>query len=233
MSCVRIWPRRGHRYCESGASHRVVAVADWRTELRRVWTGLVVALMLAACGGTSALSLTEYVNRLNVIVEQARQDYEVLVSGPHGGVLIAEGDELAAFSPQDLQVALDRVREIESTVDEATSAIDPPEPVETLHHLFFDFDNEFIAAQEALAVRAGTAADWEELSESAEMAAYRVALADDKQACIDAQSEVNAIGDQREVFADTPWIPGELKELFEVGLGCDGYPEDPGNLYRP
>ena len=85
----------------------------------------------------------------------------------------------------------------------------------------------------ALATRAGTAADWEELSGSAEMAAYRVALADDKQACIDAQSEVNAIGDQREVFADTPWIPGELKELFEIGLGCDGYPADPGDVYRP
>ncbi len=201
--------------------------------MRRVWTGLVVVLVLAACGGASEMSLTEYVNRLNVIVEQAREDYEVLVSGPHGGVLVAEGDQLADFAPQDLQVALERVREIESSVDEATSSIDPPEQVAVLHHLFFDFDSEFIAAQEALAARAGTAADWEELSDSAEMAAYRAALADDKQACIDAQSEVNAIGDQREVFADTPWIPGELKELFEIGLGCNGYPADPGDVYRP
>ena len=192
-----------------------------------------MVLVLAACGGASEMSLTEYVNRLNVIVEQARQDYEVLVSGPHGGVLVAEGDQLADFVPQDLKVALERVREIESSVDEATSSIDPPEHVAVLHHLFFDFDSEFIAAQEALAARAGTAADWEELSDSAEMAAYRVALADDKQACIDAQAEVNAIGDQREVFADTPWIPGELKELFEIGLGCDGYPADPGDVYRP
>ena len=201
-------------------------------ELRRVWSGLVAVLLLAACGTGGELSLTEYVNRLNVIVEQARQDYQVLVSGPLGGVLVAEGEQLDDFTPQDLEAALERVREIESTVDEATSAIDPPEPVAVLHHLFFDFDSEFIAAQEALAAQAGTAADWEELSDSAEMAAYRAALADDKQACIDAQSEVNRIGDQREVFADTPWIPGELKELFEVGLGCDGYPKDPSNVYR-
>lgn len=189
--------------------------------------------MLAACGGAREVSLTEYVDRLNVIVEQARQDYEELVSSPGGGVLIATGDQLAEYTPRDLQDALERVRDIESSVDEATAAIDPPEPVATLHHLFFDFDSEFIAAQEALAARAGSAADWQELSDSAEMAAYRIALADDKQACIDAQSEVNAIGEQREVFADTPWIPGELKELFEVGLGCDGYPGDPGNIYRP
>ncbi len=125
------------------------------------------------------------------------------------------------------------MREIEGRVERATAAIDPPEPVAALHHLFFDFDSEFISAQEALAVRAGAASDWQELSDSPEMAAYRAALADDKQACVDAQSEVNAIGEQREVFAETPWIPGELKELFEVALGCDGYPEHPEDVYRP
>ena len=201
--------------------------------LRLVWTGLWVGLVLAGCGGGSELSLTEYVDQLNVIVDQARQEYEALVASPRGGVLIADGADLEGFTPQDLQFAFDRVREIEAGVDEATAAIDPPEPVAELHHLFFDFDSEFIAAQEALTVRAGTAGDWQELSDSAEMAAYRVALADDKQACMDAQSEVNAIGEQREVFADTPWIPGELKELFEVALGCDGYPDNPEDLYRP
>jgi len=206
---------------------------DWRTNVRRMWIALGVALVLAGCGGGSELSLTEYVDQLNVIVGQASQEYEELVSSPEGGVLIADRSELASYTPQDLQAAFGRVREIESRVEEATAAIDPPEPVAALHHLFFDFDSEFILAQEALAVRAGTASDWQELSDSPEMAAYRIALAEDKQACIDAQSEVNAIGEQREVFADTPWIPGELKELFEVALGCDGYPEHPEDLYRP
>jgi hypothetical protein len=65
------------------------------------------------------------------------------------------------------------------------------------------------------------------------MAAYRMALAEDKQSCIDSQAEVNAIGEQREAFAETPWIPAELKEIFEVVLGCDGYPEHPEDVYRP
>lgn len=179
------------------------------------------------------MSLAEYVDRLNVIVDQARQDYGVLVAGPQGGVLVANGEQLASFSPQDLQAALERVREIEAAVDEGTSAIDPPEQVADLHHLFFDFDGDFISAQEALAVRAGTAVDWQELSESEEMAAYRAALAADKQDCVTSQAEVNAIGEARGAFADTQWIPGELKELFEVALGCDGYPEHPGDVYRP
>ena len=130
-------------------------------------------------------------------------------------------------------MALERVREIEAEVDEATTAIDPPEPVAELHDLFFDFDSDFISAQEALAARAGTAADWSELSESPEMAAYRSALAEDKQHCFDVQAEVNTIGKQGEAFADTPWVPSALKEIFEVALGCDGYPEHPADVYRP
>lgn len=179
------------------------------------------------------MSLTEYVDSLNAIVEQARQEYQELAVGTAGGVLVAEPDQLSEFSPQDLQTALERVRQIEARVDEATAAIDPPEPVAELHNLFFDFDSGFITAQEALATRAGTAVDWNELSNTPEMIAYRTALAEDKQSCIDSQAEVNAIGERREAFAETPWIPAELKEIFEIALGCDGYPEHPEDVYRP
>ena len=64
------------------------------------------------------------------------------------------------------------------------------------------------------------------------MTAYRRALAEDKQGGLDAQAYMNAIGEQREALVDTPWIPKELKELFEVALGCDGYPEHPEDVYR-
>lgn len=88
----------------------------------------------------------------------------------------------------------------------------------------------FIAAQEALAVRAGTAKGWVELSDTAEMAAYRAALAADKQDYESTQSEVNAISEGREVFAETSWTPGELEELFEIVLGCDAYPAHPEDV---
>jgi hypothetical protein len=191
-----------------------------------------LALLITACGG-SEMTMTEYVDSLNAIVDQARQQYEELAASAESGVLAAERDELVEFAPRDLQVALVRVRQIEAFVDQSTSAIDPPEQIAELHNFFFDFDSEFISAQEALAVRAGTAIDWNELSNTPEMAAYRMALGEDKQSCIDAQAHVNAIGEQGEAFADTPWIPTELKEIFEVVLGCDGYPEHPEDVYRP
>ena len=193
---------------------------------------LCATVLLWGCGG-GEMSLTEYVEQLNAIVERARQQYETLVASPQGAVLVAEPDQLTNFAPQDLQAALEQVRQIEAEVDEATSAIDPPDQVADLHHLFFDFDGDFISSQEALAARAGTAVDWEELSTSPEMVAYRAALAKDKKECSDSQSQVNAIGEGREDFADTPWIPGELKQVFEVALGCDGYPEHPEDVYRP
>lgn len=199
---------------------------------RVVWAGAWLVLVVAACGG-GEISLPEYVERLNAIVEQARQEYGELAASPGGGVLVAEADQLADFTPQDLQAALEHVRDIETGVEEATAAIDPPERVADLHNLFFNFDSEFISTQEALAVRAGTAVDWNELSGTPEMAAYRAALAADKQDCFDSQAEVNAIGENRGAFADTSWMPTELKEIFEVALGCDGYPEHPEDVYRP
>jgi hypothetical protein len=210
-----------------------MTITEWRVCVRRVMcVGASLALLISACGG-GEMTMTEYVDSLNVIVEQARQQYETLAASTESGVLVAEPDQLSEFTPQDLQAALVHVRQIEAVVDEATSAIDPPEQVAELHNLFFDFDSEFIFAQEALAVRAGTAVDWNELSNTPEMAAYRMALAQDKQSCIDAQAHVNAIGEQREAFAETQWIPAELREIFEVALGCDGYPEHPEDVYRP
>jgi hypothetical protein len=65
------------------------------------------------------------------------------------------------------------------------------------------------------------------------MEAYRAALAKDKRECDETEAELNAIAEQREAFADTPWVPGELKGIFEAVLGCSGYPERPEDAYRP
>jgi hypothetical protein len=202
-----------------------------RMRLRRVWAGICLALVAAACGG-GEVSLTDYVGHINVAVDRAAEEYYELVASPRGKVLVAEAEQLTDFTPQDLQTALERVREIEAGLDEAVNGIEPPEEVADLHRLLFNFDSDFISAQEALAVRAGTAEDWEELSASPEMAAYRTALTEDKQHCADSEAEMNAIADRREVFADTPWIPGELKDVVEAVLGCAGYPEHPEDVYR-
>jgi hypothetical protein len=190
---------------------------------------LCVALLASGCGG-GELSLTEYVDRLNPVMVRAGQQYEELVTSPQGAVLVAEGAQLADFTPQDLQAALERLGEIEAEALEAGAAIEPPAQVADLANLLSD--DRSTSARVALAARAGSATNWEELSETPEMAAYRTALEVDKQACIDLQAKLDATA-ERGVFEDVPWIADELKEVVEAFLGCDGLPENPQDVYRP
>lgn len=197
---------------------------------------LCISVLSAGCGG-SELSLTEYVQEINAIFDRGIEQYEPLATSPEGLVLIVgqgshlgivdQGVQLTDFTPQDLQVALERVAEIQAEALEAAAAIEPPEQIADLHELYF---RELPIAE--LAVRAGTAADWYELSESAEMAAYRAALASDNEVCADFQAKLDATAD-RGVFADTPWIPDELKETVNYALGCDSLPANPEDVYRP
>jgi hypothetical protein len=150
----------------------------------------------------------------------------IVGQGSHLG-LADQGAELTDFTPHDLHVALVQVAEIQAEALGAAAAIDPPEQIAGLHDLYF---RELPIAE--LATRAGTAADWDELSESPEMAAYRDALAADNEACADFQAELDATA-ERGVFADTPWIPGELKESVNYALGCDSLPDNPQDAYRP
>jgi hypothetical protein len=189
---------------------------------------LLLVLATSACG-SSEMSLTEYVERLNAINAQGIEQYEALIASPQGGVIVAQPHQLSDYTPQDLQIALELLIEIADEVKEAADAIDPPEQVAEIHHLMFDPDFTFY--EEALAIRAGTAADWEELSASPEMAAFRGAYAEDKQQCTDLQAQLDATAGRGE-FADTPWIPQEMKEIVDAVLGCGYFPENPEDVYR-
>ncbi len=193
--------------------------------------------MTTACGGGGEMSLTEYVESIDAIFARGIQQYQELVSSPQGLVLIVgqgshlgfddQGAQLADFTPQDLHVALEQVAGIQAEALKAAAAIDPPDQIADLHALYF---RELPIAE--LAVRAGTTATWEELSESAEMTAYREALAADNRVCADIQAKLDATA-ARGVFTDTPWIPNDLKETVNYALGCDSLPEHPEDAYRP
>jgi len=200
--------------------------------MRRVCVGVLLALSIAACGG-GELSVADYVASLNSAVDTARGEYESLVTSPEGAVLIANGEQLAEYTPQDLQAALGALRDIEVGVEESIGAIQPPEEVADIHNYWFNFDSNFIPTQEALEVRAGTAADWDELSESLEMAAYRTALAKDKRVCAEFEAQLSTPEEDRDNLTDVPWIPSDMKQIVEAVLGCEGYPEHPEDVYRP
>lgn len=192
---------------------------------RFVGYAICFAVLLAGCSG-GEISLTEYVDRLNAIELQASQQ---------GDALASQAEQTDDFTPQDLQAILEGAKVIRIDVKEATDGIEPPKQVADVHNLVFDWHTRFISIEEALAVRAGTATDtavdWERLSSSPEMKAYRAAIAEGKQACTDLQAKLDAT-EERGEFADVPWIPNEMQEVVKRLLGCVWFPEHPENVYR-
>ncbi len=212
-------------------------MSRYLSRTRLVAPALLAALLAGGCGGGDELSLNEYVDRVDAVFQNGISQYEVLVATPEGKVLLVgqgdhmgfsqDGSQLSDFTPQDLHVAMERVAEIQAETLAIAADIEPPEQVAEIHEIFF---RELPIAE--LAARAGTAADWEELSASPEMAAYRTALAADNESCAEFQAQLDATAG-RGAFADTPWMPGELTEIVEYALGCGALPQNPQDAYRP
>ena len=204
---------------------------------QRVRLLLAGALLAAACGGNGEMSLTEYVDDIGAIFDQGIERYEALVTSEEGLVLIVgqgphlgfddQGAELTDFTPQDLSAALTEVAAIQDEAIEAAAAIDPPEEIAEIHALYF---RELPIAE--LAERAATATDWQELSDSPEMAAYRAALAADNEVCAEFQTRLDATA-ERGAFDELPWMPSELTEIVDYALSCDALPANPEDVYRP
>ena len=127
----------------------------------------------------------------------------------------------------DLDVVLGGLLSRAPQVLAIAAEIEPPEEIAELHALYF---RALPIAD--LAARAATARDWEELSDSEEMAAYRNALEADNQVCADFQVKLDEIA-QRGVFVDTPWMPTQLSDIADYALACDALPPSPQDAYRP
>ena len=189
--------------------------------MRRAWVGICVTVIVVASGcGGGDMSLSEYVDEMNTIGVRVAQQSDMV---------FAEAEQIA--TPSDVNAWMERVRPLRIEILEGFEGVDPPEEVADLHRLISDWMAKIIVVDEALAARASAVVGWEEFSQSSEMAAYRAALAEGKTVCTDFQAKLDATA-ARGVFADTPWIPGELKEVVDAALGCESFPENPEAVYR-
>jgi len=179
-----------------------------------------VGFLLLGCGG-GGLSLTGYVDRLNVAGDRIN---------PRAEALISELER--STTPEEVSATMERMAALRIESVESTEALDPPEQIADLHDLFLSWEKRLLPIEEAMAARAGTVSGWEEFFETDEVVAYRAALVEGKQVCIEFQTMLDATA-ERGVFADTPWLPSALSEVVEARLGCDLFPENPENVFRP
>lgn len=196
---------------------------------RLITFALGASLLLWGCG-SNELSMTEYIESVQTLVNDAGADAFELYGTPQGAVLVAEGAALESFTPQDLQWGLEQIGGLESAFLDAANDLVPPESLAEFHEQFFD--DSFTVVRVALAERAGSATSWDELNASDEMAGYRAKVASDKALCFDLEEDMHARA-ERGVFTGTPWAPDELSQIIDDVLGCDLFPEHPENMFRP
>ncbi len=167
-----------------------------------------LAVMLGGCGG-GGLSLTEYSERLQALASGMGEDFEEL------------DDRMATGTPTvvDAQDVLSRAVAIRSEFHEELVALGPPEELADLHIDLVEVHARILVAQELWTSRAETATSLDELEQSTEAVAYRDLTAESVAICAEFQARLDATTD-REVFADVPWIPGEMKQVIDVALGC-------------
>ena len=100
--------------------------------------------------------------------------------------------------------------------------LDPPDGLVDLHETALDLFSRLVDAEETLAARVTESesptgpSDWWGTPEG------KVARAVDQEAiaiCHAAQATFDAT-QEREVLADLPWIPSEMKETVRVAFGC-------------
>ncbi|MDJ0961937.1 MAG: hypothetical protein QNJ88_14885 [Acidimicrobiia bacterium] len=194
---------------------------------RRWLIGLALVLVLigSACGDDE-LTLTEYVEQVNAAAT---------VASARGAELVRDAAEIEDFSPKDVAMTHERaLEEIRIPLQDAIDDIDPPEQVADLHSELWTWHARLIEIEQSLATVAatfdGTVAGWTAFSNTPEVAAYRLTLAEGKAGCDNFQAQMDATA-ARGVFADTPWLPGDLKETVVAALGCESFPENPELVY--
>ena len=188
--------------------------------LRHAVAWFALGLLLSSCG-SETLSLTEYVDRLNGINDRTLPEAAVLISELEGST-----------TPKEVEAAVRQMAALRAESVDATEMLEPPATLEELHWLFLGWEKRLIPIEVALAAKAGAVAGWPEFFESTEVKEYRAALVEGRQVCLEFQARMDATA-SRGVFEDTPWLPGALSEVVEARLGCDLFPENPDQVFRP
>jgi len=198
------------RHWSAGEDGLTVGV-DRRMRLRRLWAGACLVVVVAACGGGS-LTLSEYAEQAEKLVTVGRERIDALDAERESRIPTLEGG----------WTYWDRRMEARVELLEGFQALDPPDEAVELHRGVVDLFRRLTAAEEVLAARVATfetIADLEQMWETPEGQVARAADEELFAICHVAQAELDAT-EEREVFANVPWIPSEMKEVVRVTLGC-------------
>jgi hypothetical protein len=175
--------------------------------MRRALASACIVFVFAACGG-GTLSLTEYSELFQSASFAVTDEFDVL-----------EAEWASATTVEDGKEVLDRAVAIRTDMQNSLTELDPPEALADFHGDLVALLGRILAATEAWAVRAETAGSLDELQTSSEALAYWDLDANVGPLCLEFQSRLDATA-ERKIFAEVPWVPGEMKEVVSLVVGC-------------
>ena len=179
--------------------------------VRRILT-LVVALGLAGSACSSSMTLGEYAEEIEHLIATMNQR-------------IDDGEAEVAVDPtleRAQSYAIDRLDARHDFI-EALDALEPPAEVADLHATALDIFTRLVAAETVLADLVMVADSFEEADAvwiTSQGEAFRKLDEEALALCAVVQADFDAT-QQREAFADMPWIPPEMKEVIAVAFRDD------------
>jgi len=178
-----------------------------RRFVRRALASAWIVFVIAACGG-GTLSLTEYSERLQSMALVMIEEFDAL-----------EAQWASATTVEDGKGVLNRAVAVRTNLQNSLTDLNPPEELADFHADVVELLGRILAAQEAWAVRADTAGSLDELQMSSEALAYWDLDAEMGPRCLELQSKLDATA-AREIFAEVPWVPSDMKEVVELVVAC-------------
>jgi hypothetical protein len=175
--------------------------------VRRALASAAIVFVFAACGG-GTLSLTEYSELFQSASFAMADEFDVIEAQWASATTVEDGKEI-----------LDRAVAIRDDLQNSLTDLDPPKALAEFHGDLVEILGRILAVTEAWAVRAETAGSLDELQESSEALAYWDLDAEMGPLCLEFQSRLDATA-EREIFVEVPWVPGEMKEVVSLVVGC-------------
>ena len=181
--------------------------------MRLTVVGACLALLVVACGGDRALSLSEYATQGGAMTAVMEERIAALDADLGPSKVDVEGAR--AYWDARLQSRVELLEELRT--------LDPPDAIADMHREGLDMFDRLITAEEALAARVAASEapigpeQWWSMEEADTVAAVNkeiLTLCQAFQARYDAT--INRTG-----LADMPWIPAEMKEIVQIDVGCE------------
>lgn len=179
--------------------------------MRHVWAGVVLTLVVAACGGDS-ITLSEYNEQGSTLVTVMEERLHALDVEWDTREPTVEGAR--NYWARRIEVRVEALEGLQS--------LETPDQLADLLGKGLDLFSQLTTAEKALATRVSsfeTVTEPEQWWKTPEGKAVQDMDEEINEFCQVVQARYDATI-ERVILSDVPWIPSDMKEMVQIDIGC-------------